>query len=118
SPVVGGTTAGSTTVCSATNSGSVTLSGHSGTIQRWEQSINGGTSWTNITNTTTTQAYTNLTTTTMYRARIINGATCFEYSTASTITINPVSVGGTASGSATVCSNGNIGTITLTGHTG
>ena len=95
--MTGGTTTGSTTVCSGSNSGSITLSGHSGTISRWESSTNGGSSWSNITNATTTQAYNNITTTTMYRARMTNG-TCIEYSTASTITVNPVSVGGTVSG--------------------
>ena len=115
--IAGGTTAGSTSVCTGTNSGSVTLSGHTGTVSRWESSTNGGSTWTNITNATTTQAYTNLTLTTQYRARITSG-TCIEYSTVSTITVNPVSVGGSVSSSATVCSGGNSGTLTLSGHTG
>lgn len=115
--IAGGTTAGSNSVCTGTNSGSITLSGQTGTISRWESSTDGGTNWTTITNTTTTQTYTNLTTTTQYRARMTAGS-CIAFSTVSTITVNPLSVGGTVSGSATVCSSGNSGTVTLAGNTG
>jgi len=114
--VVGGTTSGSATVCTGTNSGSLTLTGQTGTIA-WERSTDGGTNWTATGTTTTTQSYTNLTQTTMYRARLtVSGCTAF--STTSTITVSPVSVGGTVSSSATVCSDGNSGSVTLSGHTG
>lgn len=120
--VVPGTTAGtvasSATVCSGSNSGTLTLTGNVGSVIRWEFSTNGGITWTNIANTTTTQTYTNLTTTTMYRVLVQNGTCASAYSNAVTITVNPVSVGGTTASSATVCSGSNSGTITLSGQTG
>jgi len=118
-PTVGGTTAGSTTRCSGSNSGNITLSGHTGTVLNWEFTTDGGASWTPIANTTTTQAYLNLTVTTGYRAVIQSGACAFANSSTSTITINPLTVGGNLSPlTTTVCSGVNSGTLTLSGHTG
>src|SRR5213078_2787777 len=51
--------------CTGSNSGTLTLSGSTGNIIRWESSTNGGASWTSISNTTNTQTYTNLTQTTI-----------------------------------------------------
>lgn len=116
---VGGTTAGSGTRCSGSNSGNITLSGHTGSILNWEFSTNGGVSWTPIANTTTTQPYLNLTQTTIYRAVIQSGSCASANSSSSTITINPVTVGGTiAPATTTVCAGANSGTLTLSGHTG
>src|SRR5690606_9145059 len=67
-PSVGGAVTSDATVCAGSNSGTVTLSGHTGNVQAWQYSTDGGTIWNMITNTTTSQAYLNLTTTTMYRA--------------------------------------------------
>jgi len=116
---VGGTLApAALTVCSGSNSGNITLSGHTGTISRWEFSTNGGTTWTNITNTTTTQSYLNLNTTTIYRALVKSGVCSASYSALSTITVTSSSVGGTVSSSATVCNGLNAGTLTLSGESG
>jgi len=115
---VAGNVTANATVCSGVNSGTLTLSGHTGTINFWQFSTNGGVTWTNIANTTTTQSYLNLTTTTIYRANVQNGGCAAANSTTATITVNPVSVGGTTAPNATVCSGTNSGTITLSGHTG
>ncbi|MDG1518019.1 MAG: gliding motility-associated C-terminal domain-containing protein [Flavobacteriales bacterium] len=72
---VGGTTNSNAIVCSGTNSGTLTLSGHNGSIIRWEKSTNNWGSTTNISNTSTTQDYNNLVNTTKYRA-IVQDATC------------------------------------------
>jgi hypothetical protein len=64
--VNGGNVAGSTTLCTP-GSGSLTLSGHSGSVVRWEYKVGAG-SWTNIANTSTTLNYAGLTATTDYRA--------------------------------------------------
>ncbi|HET6245367.1 MAG: gliding motility-associated C-terminal domain-containing protein [Bacteroidetes bacterium] len=117
-PTVAGTLSAAATVCSGTNSGTLTLAGSSGSIIRWEFSINGGGSWTNIANTTNTQNYTNLITTTRYRVRVQNGICTALNSNAIDITVNPLSVGGTISGTTTVCGNTNSGTLTLSGNTG
>lgn len=116
---VGGTLSPATaTVCSGTNTGNITLAGHTGSVVRWEFSTNGGASWTNVANTTTSLTYTNLTATRIYRARIQSGPCSHAYSSTTTVTVTPATVAGTISADATVCSGSNSGTITLAGNTG
>jgi hypothetical protein len=117
---VGGTIAGSASVCTGTNATTLTLSGHTGTITRWESSTSStfASAVTSIANTTTTLTATDLTTTTYYRAVIKSGACSSVNSTIATVTVSPISIGGTVAGSATVCSGTNITTLTLSGHTG
>ena len=94
---VGGDTAGADTVCQGSNSGTITLSGHVGTVQGWEYSTNNGTSWTAIIpdNTTATLSYTGLTTLPntitqyQYRARVKSGVCSEVYSSITTITVLP-----------------------------
>lgn len=73
---------------SASSSGRLTLSGHAGSVIRWERSTNGGTSWTNIANTTTTLDY-NVTVNTMYRV-FVQGSGCATgaYSSVATVSVN------------------------------
>ena len=117
---VGGIVAGSATVCTGTNSTTLTLSGHTGTITRWESSTSStfASAVTNIANTTTTFTATNLTITTYYRAVLTSGACSSSNSITATVTVSPASAGGTVAGSATVCSGTNSATLTLSGHTG
>ena len=115
---VGGTVNSSATVCSGTNSGTLNLTGNTGSVIRWEYSTNGGATWTTIANTTTSQTYSNITLTTQYRAVVQSGVCTSANSTSATITVNPVSVGGTVNSSATVCSGTNTGTVNLNGQTG
>ncbi len=115
---IGGSVTASATVCSGANGATLTLAGHTGSVLNWESSIDGGVTWVNIPNVTTTETYLNLIQTTMYRARVQNGGCTPAFSSAATITVNPVSVGGTVSGGVTVCSGTNSGTLTLAGHTG
>lgn len=115
---VGGTVASSATVCSGSNSGTLTLSGEQGSVLQWEFSTDGGITWTIVANTTNTENYLNLTQTTIYRVLVQNGGCTPAYSSTATITVNPLSVGGTVSGGDTVCASGNSGTLTLSGHTG
>lgn len=117
-PTVGGTLASSSTVCSGSNSGTLTLSGESGSIVNWESSLDGGTTWSSINNTTNTQNYNNLTATTTYRAVVQSGVCSSANSTTATITVDPVSVAGTVTGGDTVCANANSGVMTLSGTTG
>jgi gliding motility-associated-like protein len=119
SPVsVGGTVTGGTTICSGSTSGVLTLSGHTGTVTRWESSTDGGTTWTPIVNTLTTYTSGALTQTTQFRAVVTSGSCPSANSTATTVTVNPTSVGGTVTGGATVCSGSTSGVLTLAGHTG
>jgi hypothetical protein len=115
---VAGSISGATTVCSGSNSGTLTLSGHTGNIVKWQSSTNGGSTWSDISNTTTTQAYTNLTSTTQYRAVVQSGSCSSAITSSVSITVSPTSVGGTANaGTATICS-GSSTTVSVSGHTG
>jgi subtilisin-like proprotein convertase family protein len=70
---VGGTLSpAATTVCGATSSTTMTLSGHVGNVVTWEVSTNGGTTWTPIAGTAGATTYTavNVTVTSQYRAVI------------------------------------------------
>lgn len=92
---VGGTVNSAVNVCEGTNGATLTLSGHTGSILRWESSTDNFANTTVIANTTTTQTYNNLTTTTKYRA-VVKDGTCPEAnSTEVEITIDPLTVGGT-----------------------
>jgi len=86
---VSGTVSSNQTVCKGTNSGSVSVSGQTGSVVRWEYSTNSGASWTAVSNTTTSLSFSNLTVTTQYRAFIKNSS-CAEVtqSTPVTITVN------------------------------
>ncbi len=117
---VGGSIAGSSTVCTGTNSTSLTLSGQTGSITKWQSStvsdFSSGVS--DIVNTTTSLTATNIITTTYYRAVITSGSCPSANSSTATITVNPTSVGGSISGGTTVCSGANSTSLTLSGQTG
>lgn len=115
---VGGIVSVSDTVCSGSNSGTVSLSGQIGIVDGWEYSVDGGVTWIYISNSTTTQGYSNLTQTTSYRARVKNGVCPPVTSVEATITVDVPSIGGTVAGSTSVCISGNSGTLTLTGSSG
>ncbi|WP_164490089.1 T9SS type A sorting domain-containing protein [Runella sp. SP2] len=116
---VGGSISGSTTVCSGTNSTVLTLSGQTGSIQKWQSSLSSNFSGaTDISNTTTELTASNLTQTTYYRALVKNGVCSQTTSATATVTVDPVSVGGSISGSTTVCSGTNSTVLTLSGQTG
>ncbi|OYU85567.1 MAG: hypothetical protein CFE24_01300 [Flavobacterium sp. BFFFF2] len=91
SPVsVGGSIAGSATLCSGFSvSQDLTLSGHVGTITKWQSSATSDfASATDITNATTTQSVSGLTATRYYRAVIKSGVCSVAYSATAAITIN------------------------------
>ncbi|MFZ9847885.1 MAG: beta strand repeat-containing protein, partial [Flavobacteriales bacterium] len=115
---VGGTVTADATVCTGSNSGTLTLAGYTGSITKWQSSTNNFASSTDIANTTSSQSYTNITSTTKYRAVIKSGVCASANSSAATITVDAASVGGTVTSDATVCSGSNSGTLTLAGYTG
>ena len=115
---VGGSISGSATVCSGTNSTVLTLAGYTGTITKWQSSTNNWVSTTDIANTSNTYTATNLTVTTKYRAVVTSGVCSSSNSSEATVTVDPVSVGGSIAGSATVCSGTNSTLLTLSGYTG
>lgn len=87
-PPVGGSVS-SAVHPTSTNSGTLTLSGHTGTIVKWQRSINEGVTWTDIANTSTSNSYSNQTDGTLYRAQLQNGTCGFTYSTNGMITVAP-----------------------------
>ncbi|MBK7433387.1 MAG: DUF11 domain-containing protein [Chitinophagaceae bacterium] len=73
---VGGTiNPANTTLTCATNTGTLTLSGHTGSVLRWESATALAGPYTPIANTTTTLTYNNVTVTTYYRA-VVQAAGC------------------------------------------
>jgi len=107
SPVtVGGTLAGSDTVCKGSNSGTLTLGSDArGSIIRWESSTDNGSTWTTINNTASTYAYNNLTTSTIYRVLVKNGECSQEYSSTQTIKVNELPLASiTSVGANSICS--------------
>ncbi|MFT5778151.1 MAG: gliding motility-associated-like protein [Crocinitomicaceae bacterium] len=117
-PSIGGAIAGSITVCELGNAGILTLAGHTGAVNRWEYSIDGGLTWITITNTTTTQNFLNRTITTMYRAAVQNGACLEVFSAPAIVTVDQAPIGGTVGPDVTVCAGTNSGAMVLTGEFG
>ncbi|WP_037299900.1 hypothetical protein, partial [Runella limosa] len=116
---VGGTIAGSVTVCAGTNSTALTLSNQVGTIQKWQSSLTSDfASATDIVNTTTSFTATNLTQTTYYRAVVQSGVCAAAFSATATVTVDPVTIGGSIAGSTTVCSGTNSTALTLLNQVG
>jgi len=86
---VGGAVSGSTTICPGSNSGLLTLSGNTGTINKWQYSVAPFSAWTDITNNATTYTSGALTQTTMFRAVVQNNSCSIAYSNAATVTVTP-----------------------------
>jgi hypothetical protein len=117
---IGGTVSGTNTeLCLGLETGTMTLSGHTGTIVRWERRFNAG-AWQNIANTTTTHSETPVTAGVYEYRAVVQSGSCGEvFSSAHSITIYAVTVGGTLSGTNTeICLGDNSGIITLSGQVG
>ena len=86
-PSLGGTTNNTGgTLCSTANSGIVVLTGKTGNVVKWQTSTNGGVSWTDVVNTTTTLVFTNAANNQQYRTVVNNSGSCVDaYSTTTTI---------------------------------
>jgi gliding motility-associated-like protein len=106
-------------VCENSNSGSLTLSGYTGTIIRWESSVDSGSSWTVISNTTANYHYQQLTGTTQFRAVVQSGPCNAVASNTVTVHVNPNTVPGKmVVQQQTVCALFNSGSLQLKGFTG
>ena len=120
-PTIGGSVSGSTRYCISDNpTTSLTLSGNVGTVVKWQSSSvsDFSSNVQDIANTTTSLSASNLTTTTYYRSVVQNGTCNTANSSAATITIDALSVGGSIAGSTMVCPNVNSTTLTLNGNLG
>ena len=117
-PTEAGTLRGDTALCAENNSGIITLSDYQGDIVRWEFSATGFDPWGVIGNQTNQLAYTNMASTTFYRAVVRSGACEEKISNSVAITVSPKSRGGRAIGSSVACSEDNTGEVVLSDHVG
>ncbi len=119
SPVtVSGTLNGGGTICLSSSTGTITLTGYTGLINKWQKRVDGG-SWTDIVNTTNSYEETPTTAGTWdYRAEVQSGTCAVAYSTTITVIVSPAASAGSVSGSATICINEGTGTLTLSGNSG
>lgn len=120
-PTVPGTLSSGGTFCGSTGAGTLTISGNTGNVLNWLYSTNGGTTWNNIANTTTTFTYTNITVNTIFEAVVQNSGVCAaDTTTRATFIIDSVSAAGVTSlsGNDSVCIGNNAGTVTLGTSTG
>ena len=119
---VGGSIAGSTSVCAGTNNSTLTLNGYTGSVVKWQSSNSSSfsSSVTDIANTTTTLIVTNLAVTTYYRAVVANGTCSSANSSIATITVAANNTVSTASLTSALCFNTAMPNIThaTTGATG
>lgn len=120
-PTVPGTISGGGNFCVSSGTGTLTLNGQIGDVSNWQYSIDGGTSWTTVTNTTSTLVYPNITQNTIYSAVVQNSSFCkVDTSSFATFSISPMTVPGSLSytGNDTVCYAINNNSISLTGNVG
>jgi hypothetical protein len=78
-----------TIVCIGSNSGTITLSGQTGTVVRWEYSTDGGINWLPMVNTSTSFTYSNLAVTTLYRVVVQSGTCSTAYSAFAAVSVIP-----------------------------
>ena len=80
----------------STNTGTLTLTNYTGTIVKWQRSVNGGVTWSDIANINSTYSYTNQTDGTLFRAQLTSGTCGSTYSQNGMITVNPFAHSGYA----------------------
>ena len=86
---VAGLITGAAAGCEGANSGTLTATGTVGSVVDWESSIDGGTTWISLVNTTTTQTYLNLVDTTWYRIIVQSNMCSADTSAATMIIVYP-----------------------------
>jgi hypothetical protein len=85
---IGGTVNGGTTICSGATSGALILTGHTGTVVKWQSSVSPFSTWTDIAHTATTYTSVALSQTTQFRAVVQSGACTSENSGFTTVIVN------------------------------
>ena len=113
----GGQLAGNATVCSVSNSGSLSVTNYTGNIQRWEfsSSINGP--WSVMAHTFAVYSYVNLNQTTWFRVVVQNGAFVPAYSNAVCVTVVSPAVGQLVTTASNVCTGSSV-SLSLTNLSG
>ena len=117
-PTVGGSVSGGTPVCSGSNSGLLTLTGQTGNVIKWQNSVYPYSTWTDIANTATLYTSGALTENTRFRAVIQSGVCAVVNSGFTLVTVNSSTAGGTVASDQTICSGTTPASLTLSGNTG
>ena len=112
-PPLGGTATNATS-CTTNASGSLTLSGQTGTITKWQYQNSGDVLWNDVSNTTTTLTYSGVNNTRTYRAVLSSAGCGTATSTGGLLTVGAPTITGTAN--ATVGSTSQL--TASTGNTG
>ncbi|MGL2966866.1 beta strand repeat-containing protein [Flavobacterium sp. XGLA_31] len=119
---VGGTVSNDQTICSGTQPADLNLSGHTGSVIKWESSLDAGfTSPTDIfvTSATLTGATIGtLTQDTYFRAVVQNGSCDTAESDSVLISVDEAPVGGSVTGGTAICAGSTSEELTLGGYTG
>jgi gliding motility-associated-like protein len=100
---IGGSVAGTDSVCASAANGVIALNGNSGGVIEWSSSIDQGQNWIMFPSTNTVLNYTNLSQSILYRA-LINGGACPNiYSDTAEITVIDVSNAGSLFADTSIC---------------
>ncbi|MBW3544577.1 MAG: gliding motility-associated C-terminal domain-containing protein, partial [Bacteroidetes bacterium] len=117
--IAGGTLSGPAEVCADSNNGTLTLESYIGNIIRWEWSSDAFQSHVQtIAHTQATYNFSNLNGDTWYRAVVGNNDCGEQNSAVFVVRFDELSLGGTISGTGSVCKGINTGTLSLSGHRG
>jgi len=117
-PTLSGSITGNSTVCKSMNKDTIFLKNHRGNVIRWEASATTEGPWKNISHTRDRLVYTDLATTTYYRAVIQNNTCKSKLTDNVKITVHEPSEAGSITGSSAHCAEKNQGTLTLTDYEG
>ncbi len=113
----GGSLSSNTTVCQGNNTGQLSVTGYSGSINRWEYAYNNTGPWTPIVFTSNTYNYTNLLQSTYFRVAV--QLTGYPEAMSNTVLVNCTSpsIAGNITSNTFQCINSPV-TSTLAGNTG
>jgi hypothetical protein len=119
SPVGGTVSPAVTTVCGPVNNGTISLTGQSGSILRWEMSTNGGGTWTTVpgNNTSATLNFSNLAQTTAFRVVIQSGVCPLAYSTNGVVSMVPPTAPTATSSPSEICIGESVNLLATSGLT-
>ncbi len=102
---IAGSVSGSGNICQGTSTGTLTLSGHTGSVIKWQKRLENNSIWSDIADTT--EHYSEIATlggNWIYRAVVQSGACSSKFSDSAIVVVNPLpSAAGTISGQINIC---------------
>jgi uncharacterized lipoprotein NlpE involved in copper resistance len=116
-PTVAGEVTGGSNICEGSTSAELTLTGYTGSVIRWEKSVDPFDTWTEIIHTQDTYTSNPLVETTRFRAVVQSGVCEVLESNYTEVEVTPAPIAGTISGDNIVCS-GSGPVLTLEGYDG